>query len=204
LAPIIVRRKDEDDAEDSGARKAVFFRVVYIFDIGDTTGEPLKTLELPPADSDNGFLPCFEAAIKSLGIEVEYKELPDPNMFGYSTGGKIVVREGLPAGETVSVLAHELGHELLHWGEYKEMAKEMGKQAREIEAEATAFAVLAHLGIESSAHLYLTSYGVDGKAIKSALSRVREAVVKIVDAIETARKDATTPESPAESLALAA
>ena len=78
----------------------------------------------------------------------------------------------------------------------------MGKKAREIEAEAAAYAVLTHLGIESSAHLYLTSYGADGCAIKSALARVREAVVKLLGAIETARHNAS--KAPTESLAIAA
>ncbi len=180
----------------------IWFRTGYVFDISDTTGKPLGLLDLPPVVDDNGKLPLVEAAVKSLGIGVQYEEFDTPGLSGVSKDGNIIIRESLPAGDKASVFIHEAAHTLLHWGENYERALEIGKETREVEAESTAYVVMRYLGIASTANLYLTSYGADGSAIKAALGRVRDASSRIIGAIEQVRK--TQADEAVYSMPLAA
>ncbi len=82
------------------------------------------------------------------------------------------------------MLIHEAAHELLHWGDQKEIGNALGKKMCEVEAESTAYAVMQYLGIESTADQYLALYGADGKVIKASLGRIRNAVATFIDAIE--------------------
>lgn len=133
--------------------------------------------------------------MESLGIEARYEEFAEPGLNGMSKNGHIEVRESLPPGDMASVLIHEAAHGLLHQGKNRGRARELGKAIVEIEAESTAYVVMHYLGIESTANLYLTSYGADGQAIKSAIGRVSEASSRLITAIGEARKaQASDPE----------
>jgi antirestriction protein ArdC len=83
-----------------------------------------------------------------------------------------------------SVLIHEAGHELLHWGDQKEIGDAIGRKQREVEAEPMAYAVMQYLGIESTANQNLAFYGANGKVIKASLGRIRNAVSRLIAAIK--------------------
>lgn len=177
----------EESVESQGKDSFIWFRTGYVFDISMTSGKPLPQLELPQILDDKGTLPLVKAAVEDLGIEVRYEEFSQPDLKGVSKNGYICVRGSLPPGDMASVLIHEAAHELVHQGNNRERAQEIGKTMVEIEAESTAYVVMRHLGIESTANLYLASYGANGKAIKAALSRVTEASSRLIAAIERAR-----------------
>jgi hypothetical protein len=127
------------------------------------------------------------AAVESLVIKVVLARISNPLQSGFSEGGRITIKETLAAGEMVSVLIHEAAHELLHWGDQRQIADALGLKLREVEAESTAYAVLQYLGIESTANQYLAHYGASGKIIKASLGRIRNAVSKLIAAIEVQR-----------------
>jgi len=194
LAPMVFTnsKKSDKPAQENNALEAnkafVRFRTVFVFDEADTDGEPLNTLALPAVSDDNGKLSLVRTAVESLGIHVRIEPITTPGLQGYSKGGGIVIRESLPAGDMASVLIHEASHELLHQGEHKQRGNEIGTTMREIEAESAAYSVMHYLGIESTANLYLTSYGANGKAIKASLAHIRNAVSKMIAAIEDIQK----------------
>ena len=73
---------------------------------------------------------------------------------GYSRGGEIVLNKILNQTERSGVLVHELGHELLHQKDESELSKEV----KEMEAEAAAFVVMDHYGVDIKSDKYLALY----------------------------------------------
>ncbi len=62
-----------------------------------------------------------------------------------SQGGLIEILSGRPPAEEFATLSHELAHEILHC---TGRAEGLGKRARELEAEAVAFAVCKGVGLD--------------------------------------------------------
>jgi hypothetical protein len=83
--------------------------------------------------------------IAASGIVLEYSDRLAPAK-GLSQGGTIILLSGMSPAETMSVLAHECAHELLHKG-----ARRIGTThtIRETEAEAVAFVVRHAIGLDT-------------------------------------------------------
>lgn len=203
LAPMVVKI-DKPEDPNHGDKRVAGFRVVHVFDQSDTSGEDIQSISLVHAVDDLGMLPVLEAAVSILGVELVYDDTLRDGFYGYSQGGKIVIRQGLPAGEACAVIAHELAHEVLHSGPGKDPSVAVTKQVREIEAESTAYAVMQHFGIQTTANIYLAQYGVDGDAIKASLGRIRHAVTIILEAVERASGSDANADAEAEVETLAA
>ncbi len=43
-------------------------------------------------------------------MQLDYLDIPEQGVQGYSTGGKIVIRQSLSTASTCAVIAHELAH----------------------------------------------------------------------------------------------
>jgi hypothetical protein len=116
-------------------------------------------------------------AAQRAGIEVR-ESLDTEGAQGYSAMGLIVVRPDQPPGNKAAVLAHEWGHEILH---DEEKRKRLPKQVKECHAEATAFIVLAHFGIENpySAE-YLKLWGNTPETVRQELDLVTAAASQII------------------------
>ena len=185
LAPMVVKI-DKPEDPNHGDKRIAGFRVVHVFAQEDTSGEEIASISLKHAVEDGGMLPTLEAAVNILGVELAYDDTLGGGIYGYSKGGKIVIRGGLPAGEACSIIAHELAHELLHKRTEENTEIAVNKQVREIEAESTAYAVMQHFGIQTDANVYLAQYEANGEAIKASLGRIRHAVTAILEAVEQA------------------
>jgi len=109
LAPCLYRRKSDPENEDSPTvQKLGGFKVAYVFDYSATEGEPLPALQYAAAAGGEDLLPKLEAAAGKLAVQLEYLEIPEPGVQGYSTGGTIVIRQSLSTASTCAVIAHEL------------------------------------------------------------------------------------------------
>ncbi len=123
LAPIFHKITDEDGVDRD---KLVGFKIVFVFDVSQTDGEPLP--EPPDWKSPQQDTILQQRLIKvanSRGIKVKLQSLPH-NTQGVSLGGLILLS---PFAGT-KTLIHELAHELIHQRE--DAPKE--KHIRELEA----------------------------------------------------------------------
>ena len=208
LAPIIRQgaKADEEQGERleltaKGPRRLAGFRGATVFDVAQTDGEALP--EAPEHNATEGgeeLLPQLEAAAEAFGIAVAYEAITGAAE-GYSMGGRVVIEVSQPIPAKCGTLAHEIAHELLHRG-----ADRGTKQQRELEAEATAFVVLAHFGMSSGSRFYLQSYGITGEMLAASLTIIAGAARRIIEQIEgKAGKEEGAGDAPAiQAYALAA
>lgn len=186
LAPIVRRKKakdgEVDDADEEANEKpspaVCGFRGVYVFDVTQTEGAELP--EFSRINGDPGDkLQKLEAVVQSHGIELVYEQHLG-GADGRSEGGRIVLRAGLPPAEQFTVLAHELGHELLHRSERR---KETTRQIRELEAEAVSFVVSRAIGLEgiSRSADYIQLYNGDKKLLLESLDHIQKVASSIIE-----------------------
>lgn len=164
----------------------VRFVPVEVFDVAQTRGRKLPRLDLYLRGGTR-HVRTLERAARGLGVEVAYEPLP-PGTLGLSHGGRIVVLPGLPGRERTRVLAHELAHEVLHQAERKRAAElrrpgpARTRAERETEADATAYVVLAVLGMPSKAPTYIAWQGGTGLGVLRSMTRVQRAAKTILSA----------------------
>jgi antirestriction protein ArdC len=145
LAPLVGRKKANEESEKDQQARVVGFRAAHVFDISQTDGEPLMefaTVKGNPRD----YTERLQQLVASQNIALEYDHKIAPAK-GLSCGGKITLLPDLPVAEHFAVLAHELGHEMLHRGDRR---KETTHVVRETEAEAVAFVVCSAIGLDTN------------------------------------------------------
>ena len=201
LAPMAVWRKSdaayepasEDETSESERNetheKITIFKPVYVFDLSQTDGVELPKLLEATGNAGSAY-PSLKEAVRASGIVLEQLDHApgSSSAHGASYGGRIVLRNDLDPPEAFRTLAHEFAHELLHWPK-DGSPKEPNKTIRETEADATAFVVCRHFGVECDSADYLLLYDSEPKLLLDRLETVRQTAARIIEAIHTA--DAT-------------
>jgi hypothetical protein len=176
LAPIRVSKSpsDKGEAQDEDEEKEIklFFKVVYVFDISQTEGDDLPELDVWKSPEIRPKL--HERLIdfaQSLGLSVIVKELGSAQ--GALTSDHHILLDTTAGTKT---LVHEIAHYLAgHLG------SEKSHEQRELEAEATAYVVCKHFGLEdlkSPNYLYLT--GLKAEDLFSSLSTISNLAQQII------------------------
>lgn len=168
LAPMFFKDKRQTTNGVKAETGRIWFKVVYVFDISQTDGSPLP--ELPTksvGERGQDMLNRLLRFAESRGITVRFVEKCSLNgAAGASKGTEIEIRtSGTDVTTQAATLAHEIAHSLLHFtADGKRITtrngKEIDKQQRELEAEATAYVVGSYFGIQSPSDFYLAAYKV--------------------------------------------
>jgi len=195
LAPLIGKKKTDDagtdsdlsgEQNDSGTTKKVLygFRVVYVFDVSQTSGEPLPSPNTPLImEGDSGLYDSLRAACVFPVSEVEGQKDGPLGAF-YQQTQHIEIRKDLPESQKTKVLVHEWAHGLLHGlGTVRP-----DRDTRELEAESTAYVVCQALGLDTSQYSFGYIAGWSGKdaieTLKACGQRIQKAADTILSAIE--------------------
>lgn len=190
FAPMSHKRTDEATGESrywiSG------FRIVYVFDVSQTEGEPLPNATCPILTGDEGhdLYRTLTAVAAGEGVSISEgttQQFEQPNLMGwYQPSEKhIVVRtHDTERLQQVKTLAHELGH---HYHISKHGTESQNRDERETIAESVAYVVLKHYGLDSTARSfpYIAGWTKDIKAFKSALSIIHKVAMEIIDACDS-------------------
>ena len=186
LAPMFF--KDKRQTADQTEVQRIWFRVVYVFDISQTDGTPLP--ELPTksfGERGQDMLNRLLRFAESQGITVRFVERCSLNgAAGMSRGKEIEIGTAETDVTTqAATLAHEIAHSLLHWtADGKRITtrdgKEIDRQQRELEAEATACVVGSYFGIQSPSDFYLASYRVTPAMLLEAVETIAATVKTIL------------------------
>lgn len=184
FAPMRLRGRSAHARDDETAdpEDRLVFRVVHVFDISQTDGEPLPEPSRVTGDPE-GSLDALLAAVRAAGITVERFDSLDGSD-GVSMGGRILLRTGLAPAEEFAVLVHEWAHEILHKDDREARPS---KTVRETEAEAVAFVVSQGVGLETNTASsdYICLYDGDTGTLTASLDRIQKAACAILEAIET-------------------
>lgn len=175
LAPMQV--PDPQDA----TKTRVFFKTVHVFDIAQTDGEPLCELDATPTERSAWVHARLVEWLGTQGYSMQYAD--DLN----GAAGKIQYNQKvvslLPSSGT-SVLIHECSHLILHAND-KQAPSSVNE--REVEAEATAYVVGKHFGIETKSPAYLATWSTP-EVIRASLTRVQRAANMLIQVLEGTNK----------------
>lgn len=163
----------DDLMNKAGSYQPLRYIVVYVFDVSDTEGAELtQELQWWTGDDDNEkamkMVFFTEQFIKSLGIRLT-NEKSRRGERGYSADGVINIPDTVKGTGRLSVLVHELSHELLHWPKSKFYIGDEHKTDKtklELQAESISYVVLRHYEMEQYSELnhanYLAGWGRGG------------------------------------------
>ena len=176
LAPIV--RKQKKDEKEKEAERVFGFRTVYVFDVTQTDGNELPHFATVRGDPGK-HLGRLKHLLTKKAIRLEYSDATG-SVDGFSTGGAITLRKGLPAAEEFSVLVHEFAHEVLHHGCQR---KERSRTIQETEAEAVAFVVCHAIGLDtnSSSSDYIQLYEGDKGMLLESLEAIQRTASVVLD-----------------------
>lgn len=129
------------------------FRVVRVFDVSQTYGEPLPEISIPDLTEQVQNFPLFLQAVKELSpVPIRFGETEGEAKGYYSNKKKeIVVKADMSESQTIKTLIHEIAHAKLHDREVLEQAgEEKDQRTKEIEAESIAYTVCQYFGLDTS------------------------------------------------------
>jgi hypothetical protein len=189
-------RKDNRKDDSKPQRQLIGFRGVYVFDVSQTEGKELPSLtEVQGEVGDR--LERLKAFVEGNAIKLFYSNRIAPAK-GTSSGGTITLLEGMEPAEEFATLVHEIGHEMLHWGERLTLTT---KRVRETEAEAVAFVVCRSLGLETGTASadYINLYHGDAQLLQESLEIVQRTAAVILGAISLESPAAVPTPEPTEA-----
>jgi len=187
LAPCPFKRIETDDDGQPTTREGVYFKVVSVFDVAQTDGEPLPDVDVPDVQAAaDSLLASLGRVATRRGIAVNFADL-EPGHYGVSKGGAIDLATGHATGQQAKTLAHELAHEALH--KSKDALAGMVERTRaiaELEAESVAYVVCRHYGLDVGirASRYIALWGGDAKALRASLERISTTARDMIDDVE--------------------
>jgi len=167
-----------------GETGPIFFRVVSVFDLKQTEGQPLPEFDVPVLTGEANKR-LFSGAVdlaKAQGLDVDFESRPflDPGIKGMFSGKTIWVRPEEPEAQQLKTLLHEMGHY------YSENVFQIPRSDAETIAESAAFVVGAHYGFDSGVRSfpYVALWARDEKVLKQNLDNIRKVSTSILDALE--------------------
>lgn len=192
LAPMF-RTKIEDEAApgveetalgEEAKRKILYgFRPVYVWDVTQTDGEPIPTVDVPVImDGHTGWYESLRQACPFPLCEVHEMESGALGSFNHRTRS-IEIVETLPEAQKAKVLIHEWAHGLLH-----SLADRPERETRELEAESTAFVVASALGFDTADYSFGYIVGWRGEeaiqTLKACGTRIQKAADTILSTLQ--------------------
>ena len=185
FAPMTIKK--ENDKED------VIFRTTTVFDIAQTTGEPLPEIAFELKDDDESYRKWIEMLIKIAPVPVVFTEdLPNGVYGSFDPATQLIkVRSSLHDLARLKTLIHEIVHSLLDNDPRRNDSskeKPLSRDSREIRAESAAFVVCMDLGIDTSNYSfgYIAGWssGKVDKELKAVMQDVRDVSDYILSKLE--------------------
>jgi hypothetical protein len=177
---------EEEEEEEELEPRPIYFRVVHVFDIEQTEGKPLPTVEVPTLTGEET-RPLFERAesfAAGLGIQTNRDPRPgeDPETMGWwdSSRRLIWVRPDVAQDQATKTLLHEVAHALAQ-GE-----PSIGRREAETIAEGVAFTVGAHFGFDTGVRSfpYVALWSQDIKVLRRNLGLIYRVARRMIDELE--------------------
>ena len=202
LAPIKGKTEVEEDVFDENNRAVVdengnqktekvmreyqTFRPVYVFDVSQTSGDPVPTLATELDENVDSFEEMKEVLISISPVPISFEVINGGANGYYSpTAGKIVIDERLPQLQMLKTMVHEIAHATLGHGSKED---KWDRQTKEVQAESVAYWVTQMIGLDTSEYSfgYISGWSKDKEIseLKESLDVIKQTADKISSSIE--------------------
>ena len=164
------------------------FKAVTVFDIAQTSGEPIQTLEPELLTAAVQDFDSFMQAIQKISpVPIRFDEI-DGNANGYyhNADKEIMIKKGLSESQTLKTAIHETAHAKLHDKEIMEsLGVEKDRLTKEVEAESVAYCVCSSFGLDTSDYSFPYIAGWSSsremKEMKASMDVIRKTAGEMID-----------------------
>lgn len=164
------------------------FKAVTVFDIAQTSGEPIQTLAPELLTAAVQDFDSFMQAIQKISpVPIRFDEI-DGNANGYyhNADKEIVIKKGLSESQTLKTAIHETAHAKLHDREIMEsLGVKKDRLTKEVEAESVAYCVCSSFGLDTSDYSFPYIAGWSSsremKEMKASMDVIRKTAGEMID-----------------------
>ena len=168
------------------------FKVVSVFDVSQTEGEPLPSIAVNElSGSVQDYQDFFKALEQASPVPIGFEDI-EGGAHGYFhlLDNRIAIQEGMSQLQTIKTAIHEIAHAKLHTIDPNtpEQSNRPDSRTREVQAESVAYAVCQHYGLDTSDYSfgYVAGWssGKDLKELKASLETIRATAHELITTID--------------------
>ncbi|HQM00750.1 MAG TPA: ArdC family protein [Ruminococcus flavefaciens] len=195
LAPMTFRNKQSDvedeEEQDEAETRTLGFRKVYVFDVSQTSGEPVpEYVSDLDEDIEEEHVEAVISAVRSVtGLPVDVENISGGARGYYShSEQRIVIQAGLSGAQAVKTAIHECAHALLHDPDKNLPTADTTRSDKEVQAESVAYIVASRYGLDTSEYSFpyiaSWSHGKQLEQLNRFLNEIQGTARIICDAID--------------------
>ena len=168
------------------------FKVVSVFDVSQTEGEPLPSIVVNElSGSVQDYQDFFKALEQSSPVPIGFEDI-EGGAHGYFhlLDNRIAIQEGMSQLQTIKTAIHEIAHAKLHAIDPNdpEQTNRPDSRTREVQAESVAYAVCQYYGLDTSEYSfgYVAGWssGRELAELKASLEIIRSAAHELISALD--------------------
>ena len=168
------------------------FKVVSVFDVSQTEGEPLPSIAVNElSGSVQDYQDFFKALEQASPVPIGFEDI-EGGAHGYFhlLDNRIAIQEGMSQLQTIKTAIHEIAHAKLHAidPDDPEQTNRPDSRTREVQAESVAYAVCQHYGLDTSEYSfgYVAGWssGRELAELKASLEIIRSAAHELISALD--------------------
>ena len=168
------------------------FKVVSVFDVSQTEGEPLPSIAVNElSGSVQDYQDFFKALEQTSPVPIGFEDI-EGGAHGYFhlLDNRIAIQEGMSQLQIIKTAIHEIAHAKLHAIDPTdpEQTNRPDSRTREVQAESVAYAVCQHYGLDTSEYSfgYVAGWssGRELDELKASLEIIRSAAHELISALD--------------------
>ena len=186
-----VKDKDGNTVTEQKEVQVPAFKIVSVFDVSQTEGEPLPSLGVEElTGSVEQYQDFFKALEQTSPVPMGFEDIPGGSHGYYHlTEKRIAIQEGMSELQTLKTAIHEIAHSKLHAIDPEAPATDRpDSRTREVQAESVAYTVCQHYGLDTSDYSfgYVAGWssGRDLKELKASLETIRATAHELITTID--------------------
>lgn len=157
------------------------FRPAYVFDVSQTSGDPLPTLATMLSGGVEDFENMKDILIAISPVPISFEEITGgANGYFSPATQSIVVKEGMSELQTIKTMIHEIAHATLGHGGKDD---KWDRETKEVQAESVAYWVTQMVGLDTSDYSfgYISGWSKDREVteLKENLDLIKTTADKI-------------------------
>ena len=207
IAPAPIKRKKEQAVLDQDQKPVIgpdgkpkteevevtlpCFKAITVFDIEQTTGEPIQTLAPEILTAAVEDFDLFLEAIREISpVPIRFDAIEgSANGYYHNLDKEIVIKKEMSQSQTLKTAIHETAHARLHDKEIMEnQGIEKDRLTKEVEAESVAYCVCSAFELDTSEYSfpYIAGWssGKEMTELKASMDVIRQTSSNLIKSIE--------------------